>query len=154
MRYIVKKSVVQKDPTLGGIFDTLNIENEEENTYSARIIKDIMNLTELEDLSSEATNINTNATTKRVEVYKYGRIISLNFIIERSGTWSDGAILFNLSEKIRPIFSTFFTGCGAGNSIKHLNINAVTGDVKIVGDVTNSAWLAGQIVYLSKETTD
>ena len=32
MKYIQKKSVVKKDPTLGGIFDTLNIENKEENT--------------------------------------------------------------------------------------------------------------------------
>lgn len=148
MKYIQKKSVVKKDPTLGGIFDTLNIENKEENTYSARIIKDIMILTELEDLSSEVTNKNASATSISVKVYKYGKLRFLSFTVERSGNWTDGTTFFTVPNTALPKAYTYFTGCGAGNTIKMFNLGS-DGKVTIRGDINNTQWLSGQLLYLA-----
>ena len=42
MKYIVKKSVVELPPLSGSIADTRNVENKVENTYSARVIEEIL----------------------------------------------------------------------------------------------------------------
>jgi hypothetical protein len=115
---------------------------------------DIKNSPNVEDLSSEVTNLNTSATSKSVRAYKYGRILYLNLNFERSGNWTSGNVLCKLSEKIMPMNSMFFTGCGGANSIKNFNINTTTGEVKIIGDMTNTNWISAQILYLCKETTD
>ena len=41
MKYIVKKSVVELPPKSGAIFNTTNISNKDENTYSATIIDEL-----------------------------------------------------------------------------------------------------------------
>jgi hypothetical protein len=42
MKYIVKKSVVELSSPTGSISDTRNITNKEVNTYSARIIENLL----------------------------------------------------------------------------------------------------------------
>ena len=42
MKYIVKKSTVELPPLSGSIADTTNIENKVENTYSARVIEELL----------------------------------------------------------------------------------------------------------------
>lgn len=148
MKYLKKKSTVQLNKTTGAISDTLNVEDTITNAPSIRLTNEMIQATqEIEDLSSQVTDINSSVTGSHISILKYGKLVVIDFWTERSGNFSDGDVLFKVPTSILSKLTINTAVAGASGTIRMTNFST-SGELKIVGTVTNTNWLCGSIRYL------
>lgn len=88
MKYIVKKSVVELPAKAGGIFNTTNIANKDENTYSARIIDELTSITnKLANPTLLAPKWNTSAlSVYNGGYFQFGKLVIIQMTVKTNTT--------------------------------------------------------------------
>ena len=91
-KYIKRKSAVKVDKLSGSIVNTTNIENKEENTYSANIIDGLIDkVGEWKQVQFASTTDTVNTNRSRIYVNKVAKLVRVQ--IQVTGKISKGQVI-------------------------------------------------------------
>ena len=150
---IEKKSVTPIEPKTGHIYDTTNIDNKAENTYSANTIDGLL------QLGSEGWKpaaINTDVYSNgRVRYIQIGKLVIVNFndLLLKANPTGDVVLVHGLPPASElEIFAIYGTNGGSvkTNHRLYLNEQGNVGNWYDTQDISTSMYYYGQLIYLAK----
>ena len=153
MRYIKRVSKVKNDDTKGYIINSTNIENKEENAYSANVIDGLL---QLGSQGWKPAGINTDMySSGRVRYMQIGKLVIVDFsdLLLKGNPTGDVVLVYGLPPASElEIFTINGTNGGSIKTNHRMYLNQVgnVGNWYDTQESITSMYYYGQLIYLAK----